>query len=146
MELQAAQVPDCDILISRFAGLAAAITPPFDILTLALNPFMYRRKLWIACGVLNTPASLLVEGFVEYSFKGNSVFRLPMNINAFATGSGNNVFYGNSTGFGVVGPVAFFDEPVIAEFGGKFIASTRHAMAGGDTFFAFMAVQQEFPY
>lgn len=162
MELQAAQVPDCDVLNVRFSGLAAAITPPFDILSLSLNPFMYRRKLWIACGVLNTPASLVVEGFVEYSMKGNVVFRLPMNINAFATTSGNNVFYGNSSGFGVVGPVTFYDEPCIAEFSGKFIASTpfrsvitadkcrfhidRHSMAGGDTFFCFLAVQQEFPY
>lgn len=162
LELQAAQVPDCDVLVARFNGLAGAITPPFDILTLSLNPFMYRRKLWIACGVLNTPASLVVEGFVEYRLKTQSVFRLPMNINAFPVAQGNNIFYGNSSGFGVAGPVAFFDEPVIGEFQGKFIASTpfrsvitadsvrfninRHSMAGGDTFFCFMAVQQEFPY
>jgi hypothetical protein len=162
MELQAAQVPDCDILVSRFSGLAAAITPPFDILSLNLNPFMYRRKLWIACGVLATPASLAVEGFMEYSLKGNTVFRLPMNINAFPTAVGNNVFYGNSSGFGVAGPVTFYDEPCIGSLNNKFIASTpfrsvitadkcrwhidRHSMAAADTFFCFLAVQQEFPY
>lgn len=153
--LSTANVPDSEFLLERRIETAVPTGYRIDI---GLNPFKYRRKLWFASGVLNTPGSLKVNGHLEFSFKGAQVFQLPYHVNI-----GDGVFFGANAQFGTAAALWHFDEALFADLTGKYIGSTPFrcivtadkvsfvnevgfSMAGGDTWFAFLACQQEFPY
>lgn len=160
MDLSTAQVPDSDLLYVKRNDTTVAA--PLDYFSLDLEPFKFRRKLWLSVGVVNTPGTLVIDGFLEFLFNGESMLVLPYRYQAFASSSGKNIFFGSTSTFGTAAAFSLFDEAFFADFGGKFIGTTpfrcvlaadkvrfridRHVMAGGDTFFGFMACQQEFPY
>lgn len=156
IKVATAQVPYSEFRFQR--GIFTAAPSP-DVWTVNLDPWKYRRKLWIAVGVVNTPASLVLDGFVAYYYKGEQMLQLPYIVNAR---TGQNVWYGPNASFGTATDFTLFDEPLYADYGGKYIACTpfrstttadkavfhldRFAMAGGDTFFGYLAVLSEYPY
>jgi hypothetical protein len=159
MDLLTAKVPDSEIL--RRDWKLTTVTPS-QIANISLIVEKYRRKLWLAVGVVNTPASLVIQGFVRFMLKTEEIVRFPYNVNAFTAGQANNVFIGNNSSFGTASTFNLFDEAIFADLSGKQIGVTpwrlvieadlcefvieRFSMAGGDTFFGFLVVQQEYPY
>lgn len=137
--------------------------------SLRVNPEMYRRKIWFAFGYVGAAdANFNIDSRVVFSFKGETIFELPVqyNINSSNTvGAPCDVYW--SANPVIVNPIDFVlnDEPMFASggsghitalgatpFRGTFVCDKvewkviRSKLTGTERLYAFLVVQSEYPY
>lgn len=165
-QIYPATTPGCEFVHDSGSWVNSTLgeTP----LTLVTNAQMYRRKIWWSFAYYGAAdANFMIDAEVQFSYKGERIFALPVQYNARQSTANNSpvdVFWSSHST--PVNPASFIlnDEPIMADitgssiflganpFRGTFICDKiqlrvfRKLLTGTERMYAFLACQSEYPY